>query len=187
MSQMTQAARVRRGGWTYVGLVAVAVSIFAAVNVASAPGGGTVPTAAPSPSEEPIVPAVTPIGATRLAPRTVRGAGPYCERATCCPTRVATFGTAADITKVIGAFQGRGYRYAAPPLIAPGGGDPKTSGSYVRWLGQLPGDARTWRQVNVATGPVAGRPAWTSVYEVAQPRCTGKDAPALPPEDWPRH
>jgi hypothetical protein len=183
---MTQGTRVGGGTWIYLVLAAVAIGVFALVNAASSPNPGAVATAAPTLSDAPIVPAVIPIGATRLAPRTVRGAGSHCARASCCPTRVRTFGTPADIEAVIGTFQSRGYRYAAPPLVAPVSGDPKTSGTYLRWLGELPGNARTWRQVNVATGMISQRPRWRTVYQVARARCD-RAGTLTPPEDWPRH
>lgn len=169
--------RARRGGWTYVILAALALGVFLVVNHVSAsseapPAAATASsTLAPGIDRPPLAIATRPLVSTRLTPGTVPGPAPHCGRGGCCPTRVRTFGTRADITRVIAAFQHRGFRYAAPPLVAPVSGDPRTSGTYLRWLGELPGDARSWRLVNVATGALDGHPNWQTVFQVSQARC----------------
>lgn len=170
--------RSRGGAWTYVVLAALALTVFAVVNrassadappVAAAPSSST-PTALPDPSPISVI-TVQPLVSTRLAPGTTPGPGPHCTRTTCCSTRVSTFGTDADISRVIAAFQHRGYAYAAPPLVAPVSGDAKTSGTYLRWLGELPGDTGSWRLVNVSTGAMNGRTNWKTVFEVSRADC----------------
>lgn len=169
--------RAQGGGWIFSFLAALALGVFVLVNHASSgsrtervtdarPEVGT-----PIVHPRPLVTAARPLVSTRLAGRTVNGDGSHCGPDRCCPTRVRSFGTRADIARVVASFQRRGFRYAAPPLVAPVSGDPKTNGTYLRWLGERPGDAGTWRLVNVATGAIDGIPQWETVFRVSRARC----------------
>ncbi len=169
--------RAQGGGWTFPVLAALALAVFVLVDHASSgsrtarvtdarPAIGT-----PIMHPRPVLAAPRPLVTTRLARLTPRGAGPHCGPSRCCPTRVRGFGTRADIARVIASFQRRGFRYAAPPLVAPVSGDPKTTGTYLRWLGERPGDAGAWRLVNVATGAIDGVPGWETVFRVSRMRC----------------
>ncbi len=185
---MSEGARVRAGRWTPAGLIAVAAVVVVLVNAAPRHTGGDPATPSPTSVRRASVtlriPLVT-LDRTRLARRTLGGATGPCDGTRCCSTEVRTFGSEAPIARVIAHFQGMGYGYAAPPLTRQGTGDPKTSGTYLRWLGELPGGRAHRRIVNVATGSIAERPGWRTVFEVSRATC-GNDA-ARPPEDWPRH
>lgn len=188
---MADEPRIRRGGWAYAALIAVALVVFAVVNAASRGAGDRRPDPRAA-STPPATPDVGTLGlggpsipGIRLAPRTVRGVGPHCEQTTCCPTEVLTYATSATIDRVIAYFQAHGYRYAAPPLVSAGNGDPHTSGTYLRWLGELPGDVHHWRLANVATGPVDGHPRWTTVFRVTRARCEGARASSDAGAAWP--
>jgi hypothetical protein len=169
--------RAQGGGWTFPVLAALALAVFVLVNHASSGSRtGRVTDALPAIGTpivhpRPVVTAARPLVSILLARRTVSRAGPHCGPGRCCPTRVRSFGTRADIVRVIARFQRRGFRYAAPPLVAPVSGDPKTTGTYLRWLGERPGDARAWRLVNVSTGAIDGVPGWETVFRVSRMRC----------------
>ena len=185
---MSEGTRVRAGRWTPAGLVVVAAVVVVLVNAAPRRAGSDPPTPSPTALHRTTATLRTPLVAlerTRLARRTVGGDARSCDGAHCCPTEVRTFGSEAPIARVIGHFQGIGYGYAAPPLTSQGTGDPKTSGTYLRWLGELPGDRIHRRIVNVATGSIAERPGWRTIFEVSRAAC-GNGA-GRPPEDWPRH
>jgi hypothetical protein len=181
-------ARVRSGLWTPAALLAVAAAVVVLVNTVPKEGPRDPPTPRASVTRREDVAFEVPVVAvahTRLSTSIVRGVDGVCASTHCCPTQVRTFGSDAPIARVIAHYQALGYGYAAPPLISQGAGDPKTSGTYLRWLGELPGDRIHRRLVNVATGPTAERPGWRTVFEVSRAVCTDRAAP--PPEDRPRH
>jgi hypothetical protein len=181
-------ARVRSGLRTPAALLAVAAAVVVLVNAVPKDDPGDPPTPRASITHREDVPFEVPVVAvthTRLSTSIARGPDRPCDSTHCCPTQVRTFGSDAPIARVIAHFQALGYGYAAPPLISQGAGNPKTSGTYLRWLGELPGDRIHWRLVNVATGPTAEQPGWRTVFEVSRAVCT--DGAAPPPEDWPRH
>jgi len=173
-------ARARKGGWVYAALALLALGVFLVVNRASSSSRspeeavGSASVQSPAPDRSPLEVTIRPVVSTRLAPRTVRGIGPHCEQTMCCPTRVSTFGVHADISRVIAFFQRRGFQYAAPPLVAPVSGDPRQGGTYLRWLGELPGDAKSWRLVNVVTGSMNEHPNWETVFQVSRTRCRSR-------------
>ena len=99
---MADEPRIRRGGWATPALIVVALVVFAVVNAASRGAGDR----RPDPRVATSTPRATPdagsldvggrsIPGIRLAPRTVRGVGPHCERTTCCPTEVLSYATSA--------------------------------------------------------------------------------------------
>ena len=171
-----------------MGLIALAAVVFILVNAAPRRPGGDPPTGSPTAVHRARVTVRTPaiaIERTRLARRTVDGSARSCDGTHCCPTETHTFGSDEPIANVIAHFQAMGYGYAAPPLTSQGTGDPKTSGTYLRWLGELSGDRLHRRIVNVAIGSIADRPGWRTVFEVSRAACGNGAGP--PPEDWPRH
>ena len=185
---MSEGARVRAGRWTPAGLIAVAAVVVVLVNAAPRRTGDDPPTASPTAVHRSTIPVRTPpiaLERTPLARRTAGGSARTCDASDCCPTEIRTFGSDEPIAHVSAHFQGMGYAYAAPALTSQGTGDPKTSGTYLRWLGELPGDRIHRRIVNVATGSIAERPGWRTVFEVSRAACGNGAGP--PPEDWPRH
>jgi hypothetical protein len=109
-------------------------------------------------------------GASVLGP--TRSGGTCCfypnDGEATCPVLITDYGTNDELNKVADYYEGSGF-------VRRGTGP--TGGEVVRWIGVRDGGEKTWRKVDVATGPIGGHPEWNTFVEVLAPDC----GPAAPP------